>query len=101
MTRKFPSTDFSNPDPYAKVEPRPDDAPKRDIKFDENGNIVVKKSVCLLAARSDNRGMKSAAQNTQLQAAMRARKLLIKSSNALWSRTLPMMNLISRRMANE
>ena len=33
---------FSNPDPYAKVEPRPDDAPKRDIKFDENGNIVVK-----------------------------------------------------------
>ena len=32
---------FSNPDPYAKVEPRPDDAPKRDIKFDENGNIVV------------------------------------------------------------
>ena len=23
-------------------EPRPDDAPKRDIKFDENGNIVVK-----------------------------------------------------------
>ena len=33
---------FSNPDPYAKVEPRPDDAPKRDIKFNENGNIVVK-----------------------------------------------------------
>lgn len=33
---------FSNPDPYAKIEPRPDDAPKRDIKFDENGNIVVK-----------------------------------------------------------
>lgn len=33
---------FSNPDPYAKIEPRSDDAPKRDIKFDENGNIVVK-----------------------------------------------------------
>jgi hypothetical protein len=33
---------FSNPDPYAKVESRPDDAPKRDIKFDENGNIVVR-----------------------------------------------------------
>lgn len=33
---------FSNPDPYAKVEPRPNGAPKRDIKFDENGNIVVK-----------------------------------------------------------
>ena len=36
---------FSNPDPYPKVEPRPDDAPKRDIKFDENGNIVVKNPV--------------------------------------------------------
>ncbi len=33
---------FSNPDPYAKVEPRPDDAPKRDFKFDDKGNIVVK-----------------------------------------------------------
>ena len=30
------------PDPYAKVEPRPDDAPKRDFTFDEKGNIVVK-----------------------------------------------------------
>ena len=39
---KVPEYSFSNPDPYAKVEPRPDDAPKRDIKFDENGNIVVK-----------------------------------------------------------
>ena len=33
---------FSNPDPYATVEPRPDDAPKRDFTFDEKGNIVVK-----------------------------------------------------------
>ena len=33
---------FSNPDPYAKVEPRPDDAPKRDFTFDEKGNIIVK-----------------------------------------------------------
>ena len=40
--KKVPEYYFSNPDPYAKVEPRPDDAPKRDIKFDENGNIVVK-----------------------------------------------------------
>ena len=39
---KVPEYYFSNPDPYAKIEPRPDDAPKRDIKFDENGNIVVK-----------------------------------------------------------
>ncbi|RHO55733.1 hypothetical protein DW094_06380 [Ruminococcaceae bacterium AM07-15] len=39
---KVPEYYFSNPDPYAKVEPRPDDAPKRDIKFNENGNIVVK-----------------------------------------------------------
>ena len=33
---------FSNPDPYAKVEPRPDDAPKREFPFDEKDNIVVK-----------------------------------------------------------
>ena len=33
---------FSNPDPYAKVEPRPDGAPKREFTFDEKGNIVVK-----------------------------------------------------------
>ena len=33
---------FSNPDPYAKVEPRPDDAPKREFTFDEKGNIVVR-----------------------------------------------------------
>ncbi len=39
---KVPEYYFSNPDPYAKIEPRPDDAPKRDIKFDENGNIAVK-----------------------------------------------------------
>ena len=33
---------FSNPDPYAKAEPRPADAPKHDVSFDEKGNIVVK-----------------------------------------------------------
>ena len=33
---------FSNPDPYAKVKPRPDDAPKREFSFDEKGSIVVK-----------------------------------------------------------
>ena len=33
---------FSNPDPYAKVELRPDDAPKREFSFDDKGNIVVK-----------------------------------------------------------
>lgn len=33
---------FSNPDPYAKVEPRPDYAPKREFTIDEKGNIVVK-----------------------------------------------------------
>ena len=38
----IPEFYFSNPDPYAKVEPRPDDAPKRDFTFDEKGNIVVK-----------------------------------------------------------
>lgn len=33
---------FTNADPYAKVKPRPDDAPRRDFSFDEKGNIVVK-----------------------------------------------------------
>ena len=33
---------FSNSDPYAKVEPRPDDAPKREFAFDDKGNIGVK-----------------------------------------------------------
>ena len=33
---------FSNPDSYAKTEPRPNDAPKREFSFDEKGNIVVK-----------------------------------------------------------
>ena len=33
---------FSNPDPYAKVKPRPDDAPKREFSFDEKGSIVAK-----------------------------------------------------------
>ena len=39
---EVPEYYFSNPDPYAKVEPRPDDAPKREFAFDEKGNIVVK-----------------------------------------------------------
>ena len=39
---EIPEYYFSNPDPYAKVEPRPDDAAKRNFSFDENGNIVVK-----------------------------------------------------------
>ena len=33
---------FANSDPYAKVEPRPDDAPKREFTFDEKDSIVVK-----------------------------------------------------------
>ena len=32
---------FSNPDPYVKADPCPDDAPRRELSFDENGNIVV------------------------------------------------------------
>lgn len=35
---EVPEYYFSNPDPYAKVEPRPDDAPKREFTFDEKGN---------------------------------------------------------------
>lgn len=39
---EIPVFTFTNSDPYAKMEPRPDDAPKRDVSFDEKGNIVVK-----------------------------------------------------------
>lgn len=38
----IPEYYFTNPDPYFKIKPRPDDAPKRDISFDDKGNIVVK-----------------------------------------------------------
>ena len=39
---EIPTFQFSNSDPYTKVTPRSEDAPKRDFSFDENGNIVVK-----------------------------------------------------------
>ena len=39
---EVPEYYFTNLDPYAKFEPRPDDAPKREFTFDEKGNIVVK-----------------------------------------------------------
>ena len=39
---EIPTFQFSNSDPYAKVTPRSEDAPKRGFSFDENGNIVVK-----------------------------------------------------------
>ena len=42
VEERIPEYYFSNPDPYAKITPRPDDAPKRDFAFDEDGNIVVK-----------------------------------------------------------
>ena len=33
---------FYKTDPEANVQPRPDDAPKREFSFDDKGNIVVK-----------------------------------------------------------
>ena len=33
---------FSNPDPYLKCEQLSDGQPRRNIRFDENGNICVK-----------------------------------------------------------
>ncbi len=35
-------TEYSNPDPYAKVQPLSSDRPKHDTHFDESGNICVK-----------------------------------------------------------
>ena len=77
---EVPEYYFSNPDPYAKVEPRPDDAPKREFTFDEKGNIVVKNLSAFWLP------------DVKIVAATRVRKLSIRSSTALWSRTLPMMN---------
>lgn len=39
---EVPEYYFSNLDPYFKIEPRPDSAPRCDYSFDEKGNIVVK-----------------------------------------------------------
>lgn len=39
---EIPCYYFSNPDPYWKHESIPADVPRRNIRFDENGNIVVK-----------------------------------------------------------
>lgn len=38
----IPEYHFTNPNPYFKVRPRPDAASKRDVSFDEKGNIEVK-----------------------------------------------------------
>ena len=38
----IPELYFCNPDPYAKREKRPDGSPRRNIRFDENGNIIVR-----------------------------------------------------------
>ena len=38
----IPELYFCNPDPYAKREKRPDGSTRRNIRFDENGNIIVR-----------------------------------------------------------
>ena len=35
---------FSNPDPYAKVKPRPDDAPKREFSFDKKLRRIMEQN---------------------------------------------------------
>ena len=92
---------FSNPDPYAKTELRPDDAPKHDIKFDENGNIVVKNLSAFWLPEVTIVDEIGNVEYTVTGSYEGTKTLDKKNSNALWSRTLPMMNLISRRMANE
>ena len=43
---------FSNPDPYAKVKPRPDDAPKREFSFRPPFGCPTSKSWRNTAARN-------------------------------------------------
>ena len=38
----IPELYFCNPDRYAKRETRPDGSPRRNLRFDENGNIIVR-----------------------------------------------------------
>ena len=38
----IPELYFCNLDPYAKREKRPDGSPSRNMRFDENGNIIVR-----------------------------------------------------------
>ena len=38
----IPELYFCNPDPYAKPGTRPDGSPHRNMRFDENGNIIVR-----------------------------------------------------------
>ena len=38
----IPELYFCNPDPYAKREKLADGSPRRNIHFDENGNIIVR-----------------------------------------------------------
>ena len=60
---EIPVFAFTNSDPYAKREPRPDDAPKRDVSFDEKGNIVVKNPSAYWLPEIKT-WMRSAARNT-------------------------------------
>ena len=39
---EVPGYHFTNPDPYAKCAPLPEDHPRHRIRFDEEGNIIVK-----------------------------------------------------------
>ena len=41
-TDEVPSYHFTNPDPYAKCTPLPEDHPRHRIRFNEKGHIIVK-----------------------------------------------------------
>ena len=97
---EIPEYYFSNPDPYAKVEPRPDDAPKREFTFDEKGNIVVKNLSAFWLPEVKIVDEQGGTEYT-VTGSYEGTETLDKNSTALWNRTLPMMNLLSRRMANE
>ena len=93
---------FSNPDPYAKVKPRPDDAPKREFSFDEKGNIVVKNPSAFWLPDVKIVEEHGGTEYT-VTGSYEGTETLDRSSDALWSRTLPMIKTVSRRtpMSND
>ena len=99
---KIRSFHFSNPDPYAKVKPRPDDAPKREFSFDEKGNIVVKNPSAFWLPDVKIVEEHGGTEYT-VTGSYEGTETLDKNSDALWSRTLPMIKVVSRRtpMSND
>ena len=93
---------FSNPDPYAKVKPRPDDAPKREFSFDEKGNIVVKNPSAFWLPDVKIVEEHGGTEYT-VTGGYEGTETLDRKLRRIMERTLPMIKVVSRRtpMSND